>query len=110
MKGAVIDFQVSLFAEKAGFSLHLGGDGVLREMIGLLTRWEVDPGINLRQEYDRLFWKLPLGVAVFGEGTEGRRQAEETARLMVEGLKAEFLRIVKEVPPPRNTRKSRCTS
>jgi hypothetical protein len=31
----------------------------------------VDPRINLRREYDRLFWKLPLGVSVRGQAALG---------------------------------------
>src|SRR5262249_37096446 len=30
-------------------------------------RWEADPLVNLRQEYDRLFWKLPLAFSLHGQ-------------------------------------------
>ena len=39
-------------------------NALLRDMVELLIRWEADPRIDLRQEYDRLFWKLPLGVSL----------------------------------------------
>jgi hypothetical protein len=99
-KSSVIDFQVSLFRDKSSFALHLDGGTALREMVGLLIRWEADPSINLRQEYDRLFWKLPLAVRVFGEGAESRAEAEKLAEVAVDSLKADgFVRLVKEVAP-----------
>jgi hypothetical protein len=77
-RAAVVDFQLSVGdngRDGSAITFQVDEDALLREMVELLIRWEVDPRINLRREYDRLFWKLPLGLsvrgqAVFGQGVE----------------------------------------
>src|SRR5262249_19156968 len=86
---AVVDFRLSL-GEQASIAFHVDQNACLREMVELLIRWETDPRINLRQEYDRLFWKLPLGVGLRGTD-EIARGAEGVLSLLrqVELVKAE---------------------
>jgi hypothetical protein len=60
---SVVDFRLSIGAN-AALAFYVDENALLRNMVELLIRWEADPRINLRQEYDRLFWKLPLGVSV----------------------------------------------
>jgi hypothetical protein len=67
---AVVDFQLTVGdngRDGIALAFQMDGDALLREMVELLIRWEVDPRINLRREYDRLFWKLPLGISVRGQ-------------------------------------------
>src|SRR5207249_3407831 len=61
--GAVVDFRLGV-GEGQALSFHAGGGARLRDMVGLLIRWEEGVAAHPRQEYDRLFWKLPLGVAL----------------------------------------------
>lgn len=81
---SLVDFRLSV-GEIGRDGLALGfqvdGDALLREMVELLIRWESDPRINLRQEYDRLFWKLPLGVSAHGQMLAGEG-AEKLAELL----------------------------
>ena len=71
---SIVDFQFGLGdngKEGVAIGFQVDGDALLREMVELLIRWEVDPRIDLRREYDRLFWKLPLGVSVRGQAALG---------------------------------------
>jgi hypothetical protein len=61
----VVEFRLSV-GEGASFGLHVDESALLRDVVELLIRWEADPRVNLRKEYDRLFWKLPLGVSLRG--------------------------------------------
>jgi hypothetical protein len=79
---AVVDFRLSA-GNNGAISFHVDGSVLLREMVELLIRWEADPRINLRQEYDRLFWRLPIGVALVGGGLF---DAEMIVRLLKESL------------------------
>ncbi len=63
--GALVDFRLGL-GQGHAVSFHVGGSDRLREMVGLLIRWEEGVALTPRQEYDRLFWKLPLGVGLSG--------------------------------------------
>jgi hypothetical protein len=63
--GTVLDFRLSV-GEKQSFSFHVGEGARLREMVELLIRWEEGALPNPRQQYDRLFWKLPVGTGLFG--------------------------------------------
>jgi hypothetical protein len=60
---SIVDFRLALGNDGA-LAFHVDENILLRDMVELLIRWESDPRINLRQEYDRLFWKLPLGVSM----------------------------------------------
>jgi hypothetical protein len=62
---SVVDFRLSVGGQNA-LSFYVGGNARLREMVELLIRWEEGGVANARQEYDRLFWKLPLGVGLAG--------------------------------------------
>src|SRR5262249_14624042 len=55
----------------------VGGGARLRGMVELLIRWEEGGVTNPRQEYDRLFWKLPVGVGLFGPGLGQEEFAEQ---------------------------------
>jgi hypothetical protein len=70
---SVLDFQLGINGVGDGLAVafQVDGDALLREMVELLVRWEADPRLNLRREYDRLFWKLPLGVSVRGQAAVG---------------------------------------
>jgi hypothetical protein len=85
---SLVDFQLSVGGGGDGLALgfQVDGDALLREMVELLIRWESDSRINLRQEYDRLFWKLPLGVSAHGQVLAG-----EGAKQLVELLKSSGL-------------------
>jgi hypothetical protein len=67
---SVVDFRLSVDAN-AAVGFHVDANASLREMVELLIRWEADPRIDLRKEYDRLFWRLPLGAS--GRGPDGMR-------------------------------------
>ena len=59
----MVDFRLSVgIAEALSFSV--GGDIRLREMVELLIHWEEGAVAQPRQKYERLFWKLPLGVGL----------------------------------------------
>jgi hypothetical protein len=73
---AVVDFQLGAGGDNAAIAFRVDGDALLREMVELLIRWDMDPRPTLRSEYDRLFWKLPLGLSLrgklpFDKGVEG---------------------------------------
>jgi hypothetical protein len=89
--GAVVDFLMSV-GEKQTLAFQLDANVFLREMVALLICWEAEPGTNLRQEYDRLFWKLPLGVALLGN----RGGIVETDEALVSFLQS--TRIVEDDP------------
>ena len=48
--------------ENQWLSLQVDEDAMLRGMIEMLIRWEADPGLNFQQEYERMFWKLPIAL------------------------------------------------
>ena len=86
---SLVDFQLSVGGKPGddmAIAFQVDGDALLRQMVELLIRWEVDPHINLRQEYDRLFWKLPLGVSAHGQVLAG-----DDAKQLVELLKSSGL-------------------
>lgn len=64
---SVVDFQLGVGAGGAEFGFQVDGDALLREMVELLIRWDSDPRSSLRSEYERLFWKLPLGLSSRGQ-------------------------------------------
>lgn len=76
---SVVDFQLG-GADDNGkdeniIAFQVDANILLQQMVELLIRWEADPRIILRREYDRLFWKLPLGVSLrekrlFPDGVE----------------------------------------
>jgi hypothetical protein len=70
----VVEFRLSV-GDNGSFGLHLDQNAFLREMVELLIRWEADPRVNWRQEYDRLFWKLPFGVSVSELGPASNAEA-----------------------------------
>jgi hypothetical protein len=78
---AVVDFGFSVTDERA-VRLQLDENAVLRRMVEVLIRWEADPRTNLRQEYDRLFWKLPLGVSLQGKADRVEADVEEMVNLI----------------------------
>jgi hypothetical protein len=61
----IVEFRLSL-GQGASFGMHVDPSASLKDIVELLIRWEADPRVNLRKEYDRLFWKLPLGVSLRG--------------------------------------------
>src|SRR5207237_7921313 len=61
--GALVDFQLGM-GDGAALSLYLGGGERVREMVEMLLRWEEGALSEPRQAYDRLFWKMPAGVAL----------------------------------------------
>jgi hypothetical protein len=73
--GALVDFRLGVTANEA-ISFYIGGSTVLREMVDLLIRWEAGSGTNPRQEYDKLFWKLPIGVGIPGMGQVNAEAAD----------------------------------
>ncbi len=68
--GSVVELRMSVGMKEA-VSFHVGGGDRLREMIELLIRWEEGALANPRQEYDRVFWKMPLGVGLHSPLLEG---------------------------------------
>jgi hypothetical protein len=78
---SVIDFRLSV-GESAALAFHVDGNALLRDLVELLIRWEADPRINLRQEYDRLFWKLPLGVSVSANAAAFMNAPEDVVSLL----------------------------
>jgi hypothetical protein len=86
---AVVDFQLSVGdngKDGIAFAFQVDEDALLREIVELLIRWEVDPRINLRREYDRLFWKLPLGISVRGQAALGKEVEQFVDLLKGAGL------------------------
>jgi hypothetical protein len=84
-----VDFQLSVGdngRDGIAIAFQVDGDALLREMAELLIRWEVDPRINLRRGYDRLFWKLPLGVSVRGQAALGEGAGQFVDLLKGAGL------------------------
>ncbi len=79
---AVVDFQLSLLGDDQAIGLQLDENAFLRRMVEVLIRWEADPRINLRQEYDRLFWKLPLGVSGQGKAVQADAVVESAVALI----------------------------
>jgi hypothetical protein len=79
--GSLVDFRLSV-GQKVALSFHVGGDVLLREMVELLIRWEEGGVKNPREEYDRLFWKLPVGVGLHAGMAEGKVGAEELVNLL----------------------------
>src|SRR5262249_8281609 len=65
LPGSLVDFRVSVGEGQAIF-FHVCVSARLSDMVGLLIRWEEGVTLNAREEYDRLFWKLPLGVGLSG--------------------------------------------
>ncbi len=61
----VVDLRLCI-VDKGAIAFHVDENAFLREMVDLLLRWEADGRFNLRQEYDRLFWKLPIAVSLQG--------------------------------------------
>jgi hypothetical protein len=71
---SVVDFQLSVGntgRDGMAIAFQVDADALLRDIVELLIRWEADPRTNLRREYDRLFWKLPLGVSARGQAALG---------------------------------------
>jgi hypothetical protein len=86
---AVVDFQLNVGdneRDRIAIAFQVDGDALLREMVELLIRWEVEPRINLRREYDRLFWKLPLGMSVRGQAALGKDVEQLVGLLKGAGL------------------------
>lgn len=86
---SLVDFQLSvgeIGRDGLAIGFQVDGDALLREMVELLIRWESDPRINLRQEYDRLFWKLPLGVSAHGQVVLGNGVEQLVGLLKSAGL------------------------
>jgi hypothetical protein len=79
--GAVLDCRLSV-GEGQAISFYAGGGNRLREMIELLIRWEEGGVSNPRQEYDQLFWKLPVGVGLFGPAPPGMTDGESLVKML----------------------------
>jgi hypothetical protein len=78
---SIVDFRLSV-GEGAALGFHVDESALLRDMVELLIRWEADPRVNLRKEYDRLFWKLPLGVSLTAGGTPFLGNAEAVVMVL----------------------------
>jgi hypothetical protein len=77
---AVVDFGLSVGDLPIG--LQLDENPFLRRMVEVLIRWEADARTNLRQEYDRMFWKLRLGVSLQGKEDQGEAGVAEIVNLI----------------------------
>jgi hypothetical protein len=79
----VLDFRLSV-GEGQALSFHIGASPLLRDLVDMLIRDE-EGATSTRQEYDKLFWKLPLAVGVRGLAPEGKDPAEEIVALVKSG-------------------------
>jgi hypothetical protein len=85
----VVDFRFSAGNNEengVAIALEVDAGALLREMVELLIRWEVDPHAASRRDYDRLFWKLPIGVSVRGRAVLGKGPEQFVDLLKAAGL------------------------
>jgi hypothetical protein len=59
----VFEFRLNVGKDQGWLAFQVDESVALRTLVEMLIRWEADPAGDLRSEYDRLFWKLPIGVA-----------------------------------------------
>src|SRR5262249_38982450 len=85
LPGSLVDFRLSVVGEGQAIFFHVGSSARLRDMGELLIRWEEGVSTNPRQEYDRLFWKLPLGVGLSGPDAVGMDSADGFVKMFQQG-------------------------
>ena len=61
-QSAVVEFRLGVERETT-LAFHLDKTPLLAKMLELLIRWDAESGVDLRKQYDRLFWQLPIGVS-----------------------------------------------
>jgi hypothetical protein len=88
-KSALVDFQLAVGGSgENGLALafQVDGDALLRDMVEMLIRMELDPRADARGQYERLFWKLPLGLSLRGQEVEGRGPEQVVELLKSAGI------------------------
>ncbi len=81
---SVVDFQIGMGGGGATIGFQVDAGALLREMVELLIRWETDTRSTLRSDYDRLFWRLPLGLSLYKQ--EAFRKGVEEIVDMLKGV------------------------
>jgi hypothetical protein len=59
---------------------------VLAKLVDLLIRWDADSHADLRKDYERLFWKLPVGIRLSGKVPYVNSAKEVVSLLALAGL------------------------